>query len=372
MALPKKIKKHLPLKPEKILLQRREELLEQIQEDGTYLPKSILHADLDRGMLDFVKENLETTVSGKKIPTIDLIITTQNWAQFTESWNFQDLDKNIKPPFVATVRNPDVKFGTNPSLQYTIPNRKQFYYAKVPTWDGQRKGIDIYKIPQPVPVDITYNVKIFCNKMRHLNEFNKKVLQTFSSRQAYTEIKGHYIPIILNNSSDESVLDIEKRKYYVQNYEFLMMGFLMDEEEFEVSPAISRTATFLEVDTFNVKRRVKKEPANPTNFDLNIVFPQGITELSETYRYEVDLSIIETDNVDSYSVYINNNYIGDDVSVIKISTNDVIRIEVVKNDVTKSANLFSKARLLSKTVVISGCVDPNAINYNPSATRDDG
>ena len=93
MALPKKIKKHLPLEPKKILLQRREELLEQIQEDGTYLPKSILHADLDRGMLDFVKENLETTVSGKKIPTIDLIITTQNWAQFTESWNFQDLDK---------------------------------------------------------------------------------------------------------------------------------------------------------------------------------------------------------------------------------------------------------------------------------------
>ena len=79
--------------------------------------------------------------------------------------------------------------------------------------------------------------------------------------------------------------------------------------------------------------------------------------MSETYRYEVDLSIIETDNVDSYSVYINNNYIGDDVSVIKISTNDVIKIEVVKNDVTKSANLFSKARLLSKTVVISGCVD---------------
>lgn len=346
MALPKKIKKHLPLTPDKILLQRREELLEEIQEDGTYLPKSILHADLDRGMLDFVKEELETTVSGKKIPTVDLIITTQNWAQFTESWNFQDLDKNIKPPFIATVRNPDVKFGTNPSLQYTIPNRKQFYYAKVPTWDGQRKGVDIYKIPQPVPVDITYNVKIFCNKMRHLNEFNKKVLQKFSSRQAYTHVKGHYIPIILNNSSDESVLDIEKRKYYVQNYEFLMMGFLLDEEEFEVSPAISRTTTFLEVDTFNVKKRAKKEPSNPQNFDLDIVFNEGISALTETYRYQVDLSIEESNNVDNYSVYINDNYIGDDLSVIKVSTNDLIKIEVVKIDDTKKANLITKARLL--------------------------
>lgn len=346
MALPKKIKKHLPLTPEKILLKRREELLEQIQEDGTYLPKSILHADLDRGMLDFVKNELETSVSGKKIPTVDLIITTQNWAQFTESWNFQDLDKNIKPPFVATVRNPDVKFGSNPSLQYTIPNRKQFYYAKVPTWDGQRKGMDIYKIPQPVPVDITYNVKIFCNKMRHLNEFNKKVLQMFSSRQAYTEIKGHYIPIILNNSSDESVLDIEKRKYYVQNYEFLMMGFLLDEDEFEISPAISRTSTLLEVDTFTRRRRAKKEPSNPDNFDLNIIFNQGITSLTETYRYEIDMSILESDNVDSYSVYINNNYVGDDIPVIKISTNDSIRISVDKSDDSKQSSLKTQARLL--------------------------
>ena len=63
MALPKNVKKYLPLTPDKILLQRREELLEQIQKDGTYLPKSILHADLDRGMLDFVKEDLGISVS---------------------------------------------------------------------------------------------------------------------------------------------------------------------------------------------------------------------------------------------------------------------------------------------------------------------
>jgi len=346
MALAKNVKNHLPLTPDKILLQRREELLEQIQEDGTYLPKSILHADLDRGMLDFVKEDLGISVSGKKINTLDLIITTQNWAQFTETWNFQDLDKNIKPPFVATVRNPDVKFGTNPSLQYTIPNRKQFYYAKVPTWDGQRKGMDIYKIPQPVPVDITYNVKIFCNKMRQLNDFNKKVLQTFSSRQAYTEIKGHYIPLILNSSSDESVLELEKRKYYVQNYEFLMMGFLLDEEEFEVSPAISRTSTVFEVETFNKSKRAEKYPSNPKNFDLDILFTSGITSLSETYRYQVDLTILESTNVDSYSVYINGNYIGDDVTTIKVSTNDLIKIDVIKNDNTKSSVLKAKARLL--------------------------
>ena len=147
MAFPKKIKKDLKLTPEKILLDRREELLEYIQEDGTYLPKSVLHADLDRGMLDFVKNDLEMVADGKTVNPIDIITTTQNWSQFTETWNFQDLDKNIKPPFIATVRQPDVKYGSNPSLQYTIPNRKQFYYAKFQRGTDKEKVWTFIKFP---------------------------------------------------------------------------------------------------------------------------------------------------------------------------------------------------------------------------------
>ena len=45
MGFPKQIKKTLPLVPKKILSERREQLLEYINKDGTYLPKSVLHAD---------------------------------------------------------------------------------------------------------------------------------------------------------------------------------------------------------------------------------------------------------------------------------------------------------------------------------------
>ena len=345
MALPKKIKKTIDLIPKATGYQRREELLEDIQRDGTYLPKSILHADLDRGMLDFVKEDLKTFLDGKTIPTVDIIITTQNWSQFTETWNFQDLDKNVKPPFITTVRRPEVPYGSNPSLQYTIPNRKQFYYAKVPTWNGQRKGVDVYKIPQPIPVDITYEVKIFVNRMRGLNEFNKNVLQKFSSRQAYTNIKGHYIPIILNNISDESVMDIDKRKYYIQNYEFQMLGFLMDEDEFEVSPGISRAVTLYEVSNKTKSRKVEINPPRPNEFEVDVEFLNGNTSLSENFRYMVDLSLISTKNVDSYSVYINGNYVGDDVSTLQINTNDLVRFDIVKVNSSVDANIKWQANL---------------------------
>ena len=196
MPLPKKIKKYLPLTESKVGLARREELLEKINKDGTYLPKSILHADLDGGFLDFVKEELKLIVDGKIIPTIDIIITTQNWSQFVETWEIQNIDKNVEPPFVTVVRKPEVKFGTNPSTLYNIPNRRLFFYAQVPTWDGQRMGMDVYKIPQPVPVDISFEVKVICNRMRELNQFNKIILEKFASRQAYQVIISKVIVLL--------------------------------------------------------------------------------------------------------------------------------------------------------------------------------
>jgi hypothetical protein len=250
MTTPKKLVKSISLTPKKILQPRREELLEQIQKDGTYLPKGILHADLDRGMLDFVKNDLGINVNGKVVNTVDVIITTQNWAQFTQTWNFQDLDSNIKPPFVATVRKPETPYGTNQgATNYRIPGRPLFQYALVPNFDGTRNGMDVYKIPQPIPVDITYEIKIFTNRMRELNSFNQKVLDKFSSRQAYTLIKGRYIPIIMESISDESVVELQKRRYFIQNYTFKMLGVLLDEEQFEVSPAVSRVLTMVDVST---------------------------------------------------------------------------------------------------------------------------
>ena len=49
MAYPKKIIPTINLTPEKILFERREQLLSYITEDGTYLPKQLLHPELDRG-----------------------------------------------------------------------------------------------------------------------------------------------------------------------------------------------------------------------------------------------------------------------------------------------------------------------------------
>ena len=345
MALPKKNKKNLNITPSPVqghypygydgivTPNRREELSGLIDEHGTMLPKSVLHADLDRGMLDFVSNDLRTSVSGKKIPVIDRILTLQRWVEFSQTWSFSDKDKNISLPFVVVVRKPDVQPGSNPSLQYTIPDRRQFHYAKVPTWDGNRKGYDVYKIPQPVPVDVIYDVKIVCNRMRELNQFNKVILQKFTSRQAYTFVKGHYVPMILNSVGDESVVDSEDRRYYQQNYQFQLQGFLIDEDEFEVSTAVSRVVTLLGGENRNSKEDEVVTLKSKWEYD-NL---SGSTAVTKTYVTKVNLKIIRSSNiaVDGYTIFVNGVLVSGPFMVPKypramVSPNDSVEVRIVK------------------------------------------
>lgn len=346
MALPKKgpVKPTLPLTYSKTLLPRREQIKDMITKDGTYLPKSLLHADLDRGFLDFVKEKFNISTEGKTIPVVDILVTTQNWSQFVETWDFQNIDKNIEPPFITIIRNPEVKYGNNPAVMYNIPNRRMYYYMEVPTWNGNVMGADIYKIPQPVPVDIKYSVAIVCNRMREVNKLNQRVMETFASRQAYQTINGHYIPIINDGFSDESVMELEKRKYYIQKYEFTMMGFLIDEEQFEVTPAISRTFQVFEVDQRPVKRKQKKK----LPIELGSIIFEYDNTLTQDYffEYTCNLYFDESTNVKSYSVFINDQYYGDDVDEIQINTNDVLKIDIVKDILTEIPSLTFTQKLI--------------------------
>ena len=267
MAVPKR-KTNIEIYKGKELTERRQELLNKITKSDSYLPDSILHDDLDAGMLDFVKNNLVVISDGKPIPVIPKILTIQRWAQIMNTWEFSDSDGNMQVPFVGVVRKPDVQPGTNPSVIRTIPERLQFHYASVATWNGTQMGADIYKIPQPVPVDITFDITIICTKLRELNRFNKIVLQKFASRQAYTTVKGHYIPIIMDKVEDNSPIDqIDGRRFYLQNYQFTMLGFLIDQDEFEVKPAVSRL--FL-LNEFNRGTNYQKKYINKT-IDITVI-----------------------------------------------------------------------------------------------------
>ena len=111
-----------------------------------------------------------------------------------------------------------------------------------------------------------------------------------------------------------------------------MQGLLIDEEEFQVSPAISRYLTMFEVDLKNRQNKVKPTDNRPNFFDFTFNYENGTTALTENYFFTADIKTKEVINISDYSVYINGNFIGDNVSTIQVNHGDLLLIEVTKTD----------------------------------------
>ena len=245
--MPKGFIKKINFIGKKVGVERREELLEDIAQDSGFLPKGVSYEDMDETFVEFVNKELKVVIDGEEVPVI--FLTIQRWAEFSRTWNFSDKYKDIKIPFITIVRQPNPQVGTNQAGLYNIPAHMRYTYIKVPTFKGGRRGIDLYKIPQPVSVDLVYEIRLFCNRMRDLNKLNTKVQKLFQSIQFYIWPNNHPMPLTLESIGDESNIDdFENRRFYVQPFELKLAGYIQDEDDFEITPMLNRGVTLFEVD----------------------------------------------------------------------------------------------------------------------------
>jgi hypothetical protein len=303
--MPKGYRKNIRLTKDKEGLERRQEMLDEIADKGTFLPKGIHYEDMDKSFLDFAKDDITLTVEGEEVPV--LFLTIQRWSEFTQTWGFADKYKNLKMPFITVVRKPDVQVGTNQNNFYNIPGKPTFTYMKVPTWEGGRKGVDVYKIPQPTAVDVNYEVRLFCNRMRDLNKFHNIMQKTFNSRQHYINVNGHPMPLHLESISDQSnVSDLDSRRYYVQFFEIKLLGYILDEEDFEVVSSVNRMVLFNELGSGPTK---KKKKQSDIEVSYNIVFNSvGINSYTLTSGYNTRFDeVLNQNNIDTLNISISGN-----------------------------------------------------------------
>ena len=84
------------------------------------------------------------------------------------------------------------------------------------------------------------------------------------------------------------------------------------------------------IDKKTTKRgRRKKDEEGVGSQALFIV---GNNTLTQSFSYIVDIKIGGTTNVDSYDVYINDDYYGSDLELIQINSGDGLRLDIVKDD----------------------------------------
>ena len=337
MAMPKGYLTNINIKSQKIGPERRQEILDGIADKGTFLPRGVMEEDMDETFIDFVQSDkrLSLSIDGEKVPVI--FLTIQRWIEFTKSWQFSDEYKNVKLPFITIIRKPDIQQGQNQAGLWNIPGDRTYTYMKVPTWDGIRQGVDVYKVPQPTSVDLTYEVRIFTNKLRHLNRFNNKIQRAFQSRQCYINVNGHPMPLHLESIGDESNIDdFENRRFYAQMFEMKLLGYILDEEDYEVIPTINRTMLTLEIDENKITPDVIFEPKKKGNVvTYNFVFkPKTQTQFSFTAQYGLLFTQL-TDIVDvsRITISVNNVIIFDGtmlVTPIAINANDIVTIKINK------------------------------------------
>jgi hypothetical protein len=134
-------------------------------------------------------------------------------------------------------------------------------------------------------------------------------------------------------------MEVEKRKYYIQSYTFTMLGFLIDENEFEVTPAVSRVLSVVEFDTQVQRKGRRFELENSNTNELSLLFVEGNNTLSEIIRYNTNLNLVKSKNISEYDVFINNDYYGSDVDEIQLNNGDKFRVVVTKIDNTKESNI---------------------------------
>jgi len=336
MSVPKNFRTNININPPKIGYDRRQEIIHGIEDNGTFLPRGVNEEDMDATFIDFVKNQLTMSFDGNKVPVY--FFTIQRWSEYTKTWQSTDTFKDIEIPFISIVRRPDIQVGQNQAGMWNIPGNRTYTYLKVPTWDGIRKGVDLYKIPQPTSVDITYEVRLFTERMKDLNQLNSKIHRTFQSQQAYINVKGHPMPIILESISDESNIDdFENKRFYIQLFEMRLMGYLLSEEEFEIIPTVNRTFLSLEIDSNKMNNMITFEPnrkGNVVNY-LVVFKPRSPLQFTFTAQYSLIFNqLINIENLKNINMQVNGVTVLNGLTLSKpitLNSGDLVLITVSKN-----------------------------------------
>ena len=339
MGMPKGYMTNINVKAQKIGSERRQQILDGIADKGTFLPRGVNEEDHDESFINFVKsdERMSLSIDGVKVPVI--FLTIQRWSEFSKTWQFSDKYKNIELPFITIVRQPAIQQGTNHASLWSIPPNQTYTYMKVPTWDGVRQGIDLYKVPQPTHIDIIYEVRLFTNRMKDLNALNNKVQRAFQSRQCYIDVNGHPMPLHLETIGDESNIDdFENRRFYVQLFEIKLLGYLLNQEDFKIVPTMNRSMVMTELmEEEDGKGLIVLEPYRHLNtviYTFNFK-PKSITEFTFTAQYDASFSqLVDLTNISRIIIYINGFSIFDGTVLttpIIFRGNDVIKVKVYKN-----------------------------------------
>jgi hypothetical protein len=149
----------------------------------------------------------------------------------------------------------------------------------------------------------------------------------------------------LDSIGDESVINnLDERKYYVQLFTIKMMGYLLDEDEFVVTPAVSRGIQFYEIseELYRAPYQINVDDQNNT-ICINVIFQRGVS--SVTIPIEIDATYNNLNVTNADSVIFKKN--GVTVTLpFTVNNGDQLYIKVNKTDANEQSEVELSGTIL--------------------------
>lgn len=281
---PKRHMESLKLRGDSVGDERRRMLAKYILEKGTPLPKPVEYEDLDKEIFSWLDKKIDIVYDGKRLPTYRLF-SNQKISEYTQTWSNLDDTNNIVMNFKSITRENNPQKGENQGNFFNIPGNRHYpMFCEEYKLENGEIGYKLYSMTQPMSVNLMYTVSIICNKYELLNKFNEMMHAEFKALQCYIRPNGHYMPMTLENISDESEYAIDDRRYYSQSFQVKLMAYIIRREDFKVSNIPSRFVVKMNTATKTTKRTKRSDNwldvlSNATLSDDGVIKPVSEKEL---------------------------------------------------------------------------------------------
>lgn len=285
-----------------------------------FIPTPIDYKDFDEQILEFTKKDLDISFNGENIKSF--YFAQQRLSEFTKTWEMVDENQNVLPNFKIVTRDNDPKKGTLMGNYSNIPGD---HFWNIGSFEKNVDGNNIvvnYKIKQPFCVDLMYNLKFVCNKLNLLNKFNEIVIEKFKNKQYYLLVNGHYMPMVLEEISDESDYDLDERKIFVQTFKIKVMGYIIRESDIVVDESPTKKLTWFD---YSIKKNMFVKGDGK---DIYVEFPRKsrlIKTIKSNDNYTV--SSIMSENIQSYEVFVNDSKVD---GSFELKKHDTVLIKIEK------------------------------------------
>lgn len=340
--------------------ERRRNMNKMILEHNTPFPLTVEFSDIDKTFEDWVN-SFNTSFEGKKLPIFKLF-SNQRIGEYAQSWQHLDELGNLLLNFFTITRENNVEQGQNQGGMFNIPgNRNYPICIKKEQYENGEERFEMYSMKQPYCADLTYTLTLITDKYPLLNEVNQMILDAFKSMECYIAPNGHYMPMTLEQISDESEYAIDDRKYYSQTYSINIMAYIIRKQDLIVTELPSRLVDRMlgKETAFKTKNKTKVtmvedyecECDSPCNIkgedeekyknkqiNLKILFPtcDYKTEFDIDTSFYIDK--VKTTNIYDFIIKINNEEVNFE-NEVNIYKGDTISIEITRHKIFNEASM---------------------------------